>query len=132
MVTAGKRYEELFRQSFQGEKVGTSILELVIEKFKKESMPDGSVKSIAVKTVNFITFMIYDLPRLYFDNIGGRKNPLLEYQTSTEERKRDADIVRAHTRFINACCHCLFLSGSPEYNAKFIDVEEEKLDGEQI
>lgn len=53
--------------------------------------------------------MIYDLPRLYFDNISGvRLDPLINFQGSSEKRRADADIVRAHTRLVNACCQSLF------------------------
>jgi hypothetical protein len=94
------------------------ILELVTNKFDKECLPEDGSKILAVKTINFVTFMIYDLPRLYFDNLSGRRNHLLEYQTSSDERKADADIVRAHTRYINACCHCLFEFGRPGFESK--------------
>ena len=71
-------------------------------------MPDSS-KLFATQILNFVTFMIYDLPRLYFDNISGlRLDPLINFQGSSEKRRGDADIVRAHTKLVNACCQCLF------------------------
>ena len=89
------------------EKAG--IFELIVNLFAKETEKESPSKYLCTKMMQFVTFMIYDLPRLYFDNISGvRLETLIKFQSSNEARKRDADIVRAHTKLVNACCHCLF------------------------
>lgn len=107
---SGEEYLKQFTEHF--EKCG--IFELVHNLFEAEMKKEAGSKLLCTKVLNFVTFMIYDLPRLYFDNISGlRLKSLIGYHGSTEDRKKDADIVRAHTKFVNACCQCLFEWGRP-------------------
>jgi len=64
---------------------------------------------LATKTLTFVTYMIYDVSSLYFETLSGvRLTPLIEFINSTEDNKANAEVVACHTRFVNACCHCLF------------------------
>ena len=53
--------------------------------------------------------MIYDVSSLYFETLSGvRLTPLIEFINNSEESKANAEIIACHSKFVNACCHCLF------------------------
>ena len=80
---SGEKHLQAFQKAF----VDAGIFGFVVELFEAEvKKPDGS-KLLLTKMLTFVTFMIYDLPRLYFDNISGvRLESLIKYQASTPER----------------------------------------------
>lgn len=89
-------------ENFHKAGIFSEILE-VFQAFQKES------KFLSCKILTFVTYMIYDISQLYFDNLSGvRLEPLLEYVNHSSESSKDSEIVACHGKFVNACCHCLF------------------------
>ena len=69
-------------ENFQKAGIFSEILE-VFQAFQKES------KFLSCKILTFVTYMIYDISQLYFDNLSGvRLEPLLEYVNHSSESRR--------------------------------------------
>ena len=65
-------------------------------------------KMLSIKILTFITYMISDIFSLYFENLSGvRLDNLIGYVHKGDNIK-DTEIVAAHAKLINSCCHCLF------------------------
>ena len=99
---AAPKFLKMFQENFHAAGIFPFIVD-IFEKQHKES------KLLSTKILNFVTFMIYDLGRLYFDNISGvRLDALIGYVNHSQSSKKDSDIVTCHSKLVNACCHCLF------------------------
>ena len=99
---AGAEYIKKFQESFDKAGIFPLITD-VFEDMHKES------RLVSIKILSFVTFMINDLPRLFFDNLSGvRMNTMLNYINSSEGNRKDSEIVASHSKFVNSVCHCLF------------------------
>merc|ERR1719329_641683 len=100
--SAGPKHLKVFVEHFQKTGIFAQTIE-VFQEFYKES------KFLSCKILTFITYMIYDISQLYFENLSGvRLEPLLEYVNHSPDSSKDSEIVACHSKFVNACCHCLF------------------------
>jgi len=73
--------------------------------------------------------MINDLPKLYFDNLSGvRMNTMLNYINTSEETKKDSEIVASHTKFVNSVCYCLFgFKGGNSQEESIVQMDMERI-----
>lgn len=96
------KYLNIFQTNFEKAGIFTLVIE-VFEEMHKQS------KLVATKIMNFFTFMLYDVSKLYFDFLSGvRLDLMIGYVNHSEDSSKDTDIVTCHSKFVNACCHCLF------------------------
>lgn len=99
---AAPKYLKRFKGGFEKARLFPHIIEIFEQKGKTS-------RQLATKTLQFVTYMIYDLPELYFSALSGvRLTPLIEHVNLSPENRADAELIAHHSKLMNACCHCLF------------------------